>query len=214
MAVTFPGPYCSQHGISSHDLLAATKQPTEQHLCRVVKVPKGLVLELFKYKNLKKLPWSCMAIWLSSLYGKPIDHKDADVQVCLRKLRAHERTLSKNKQKQKLEKFRQELFHIPPVPLPLGVAESDEKEKQLEKKTQKLREKDLKIKNLKRQVQRRDQKVAITGAILKNSETTISQLHTRVAKQGAELKKSETKVKRLRKQKVTEHCTYPIPTPY
>ena len=77
-----------------------------------------------------------MAIWLSSLYGKPIDHKDTDVQVGLRKLRAHERTLSKNKHKQKLEQIRQELFHIPQVPLPLGVAESDEKEKQLKKKTE------------------------------------------------------------------------------
>ena len=205
MAVTFPGPYCSQYGISSNDLLVSSRQPTGQHLSRVLKVPKGLVLELFRHKNVKKLPWSHMATWLSSLYGKPIEQKD--IQVDLRKLRAHEHALSKNKQKEKLVKFRQECFHIPPL-APGIAAESDEKQKELEKKTCKLKKKDLKIKNLKRQVQRRDQKAATTDAELKDSKTTISQLHRRVANKEEELKKSESKVKRMQKEKVNLQLAY------
>ena len=117
MARDFPGPYCSKHGISKKCLLSAC-QPSEAtflELTRLLKVPKGLVLELFKFKNSKHLSWSSLGIWLSYIYGKPVNH--TEIQTELRKMRELERKLSKNKQHDKLKDFRDEHFDIPPIPL-------------------------------------------------------------------------------------------------
>lgn len=110
MAQDFPGPYCSKHGLSKMYLLSAC-QPSDaifSELTRLLKVPKGLVLELFKFKNSKHLSWSSLRIWLSDIYGKPVNH--SEIQGRTREL---ERKLSKNKEKDKLMELCDELFHIP-----------------------------------------------------------------------------------------------------
>ena len=118
MARDFPGPYCSKHGISKRCLLSAC-QPSEAtflELTRLLKVPKGLVLELFKFKNSKHLSWSY-------IYGKPVNH--TEIQTELRKMRELERKLSKNKQHDKLKDSgtsilisHPSLSTLPPLPLP------------------------------------------------------------------------------------------------
>ena len=152
--------YCSKRGISKRCLISAC-QPSEatfSGLTRLFKVPKGLVLELFKFKNSKHLSWSSLGIWLSHIYGKPVNH--TEIQQELRKMREFECKLSKNKQKDKLNDFCEELFEIPPFSLnsstslssnPSNSSRNADIDKQLQKKVQ---EKQSKIKNLKRQLRR------------------------------------------------------------
>ena len=208
MARDFPGPYCSKHGISKRCLISAC-QPSEatfSELTRLLKVPKGLVLELFKFKNSKHLSWSSLGIWLSHIYGKPVNH--TEIQQELRKMREFERKLSKNKQKDKLNDFREELFDIPPFSLnsstslssnPSNSSRNADIDKQLQKKVQ---EKQSKIKNLKRQLRRREMKLEDTVTKLRGSEKSTVRLKRALNSKDAEIAERDVKIKKLQRKKV------------
>ena len=203
MAQDFPGPYCSKHGLSKTYLLSAC-QPSDatfSELTRLLKVPKGLVLELFKFKNSKHLSWSSLGIWLSHIYGKPVNH--SEIQDELRRMRELERKLSKNKEKDKLKELRDELFHIPPIPPESPKSSTNEDmNQQLQKKSMIIQEKQSKIKNLKRQLRRRETKLEETETKLKGSEQCTTRLKRALSSKDAEIAKREVKIQKLQKKKV------------
>ena len=208
MARDFPGPYCSKHGISKRCLLSAC-QPSEAtflELTRLLKVPKGLVLELFKFKNSKHLSWSSLGIWLSYIYGKPVNH--TEIQTELIKMRELERKLSKNKQHDKLKDFRDEHFDIPPIPLnsspspssnPSNSSRNTDVDKQLQEKVQ---EKQSKIKNLKRQLRRREKKLEETETNLRGSKQCTVRLKRALSSKDAEIAERDVKIQKLQRKKV------------
>jgi len=99
--------------VSQKRCLISACQPSEAtflELTRLLKVPKGLVLELFKFKNSKHLSWSSLGIWLSHIYGKPVNH--TEIQEELRKMRVRAQTV-KEQAKGQTKRFQWGAFRHP-----------------------------------------------------------------------------------------------------
>ena len=135
-------------------------------LKKVCEVPNGLILDMFKYRKVKKMPWSILQKCISILCDFNFDL--TNLQQSLYKLRRQEQQLQKNKEKDKHLKLMNEPFFTAcnddeDTEIPID-DHADAQEKKL----------NLKVHNLRRQIKRRNDRIEGQNKKIKLLESAVA----------------------------------------